>query len=97
VALHVYPEDNTGELAFVFVSPAHENQGIGRKLVQFAENRARELQLARLVTLSTQAFTWFQSKAGFQEGTPDDLPPVRREKYDVSGRHSKVLVKTLSA
>jgi len=97
VALHVYPEDNTGELAFVFVSPAHENQGIGRKLVQFAENRARELQLARLVTLSTQAFTWFQSKAGFQEGSPDDLPPVRREKYDVSGRHSKVLVKTLSA
>ena len=97
VALHVYPESKTGELAFVFVSPAHENQGIGRKLVQFAENRARELQLARLVTLSTQAFTWFQSKAGFQEGTPDDLPPLRREKYDVSGRHSKVLVKTLSA
>ena len=97
VALHVYPEDNIGELAFVFVSPAHENQGIGRKLVQFAENRARELQLARLVTLSTQAFTWFQSKAGFQEGTPGDLPPERREKYDVSGRHSKVLVKTLSA
>ncbi|MFZ9854812.1 MAG: amino-acid N-acetyltransferase [Limisphaerales bacterium] len=97
VALHVYPEDNIGELAFVFVSPAHENQGIGRKLVQFAENRARELQLARLVTLSTQAFTWFQSKAGFQEGAPSDLPPERREKYDVSGRHSKVLVKTLSA
>lgn len=96
VALHVYPEDNTGELAFVFVSPAHENQGIGRKLVQFAENRARELQLARLVTLSTQAFTWFQSKAGFQEGSPADLPPARREKYDASGRHSKVLVKTLT-
>ncbi len=96
VALHVYPEDNTGELAFVFVSPAHENQGIGRKLVQFAENRARELQLARLVTLSTQAFTWFQSKAGFQEGSPSDLPPDRREKYDASGRHSKVLVKTLT-
>lgn len=96
VALHVYPEDNTGELAFVFVSPAHENQGIGGKLVQFAENRARELHLARLVTLSTQAFTWFQSKAGFQEGSPADLPPVRREKYDASGRHSKVLVKSLA-
>ncbi|MFM7214152.1 MAG: amino-acid N-acetyltransferase [Verrucomicrobiota bacterium] len=96
VALHVYPEDKIGELAFVFVSPAHENQGIGRKLVQFAENRARELQLARLVTLSTQAFTWFQSKAGFHEGSPADLPPARREKYDSSGRHSKVLVKTLT-
>lgn len=97
VALHVYPEDNIGELAFVFVSPAHENQGIGRKLVQFAENRARELQLARLVTLSTQAFTWFQSKAGFHEGSPSDLPAARREKYDSSGRHSKVLVKALTA
>ena len=30
--------------------------------------------------LSTQAFTYFQSKAGFVEGTPEDLPPARREK-----------------
>ena len=29
------------------------------------------------------------------EGTPDDLPPVRREKYEQSGRNSKVLVKKL--
>jgi len=29
------------------------------------------------------------------EGTPDDLPPARREKYDQSGRNSKVLVKKL--
>jgi amino-acid N-acetyltransferase len=45
--------------------------------------------------LSTQAFTYFQSKAGFVEGSPDDLPPARREKYDQSGRNSKVLVKKL--
>jgi amino-acid N-acetyltransferase len=48
-----------------------------------------------LLTLSTQAFTYFQSKGGFIEGTPDDLPPVRREKYDASGRNSKVLLKKL--
>ncbi|MEI9864823.1 MAG: hypothetical protein WDN00_09770 [Limisphaerales bacterium] len=48
-----------------------------------------------LLTLSTQAFTYFQSKGGFAEGTPDDLPPSRREKYDQSGRNSKVLVKKL--
>ncbi|MSU36274.1 MAG: amino-acid N-acetyltransferase [Pedosphaera sp.] len=95
VALHVYPEFNKGELGFLFVSPAHENQGIGRKLVQFAETKARELGLAELVTLSTQAFTWFQGKAGFVEGTADDLPPARREKYETSGRNSKVLVKRL--
>ncbi len=96
VALHVYPEENTGELAFLFVSPAHENQGIGGKLVQFVESRARELGLRNLVTLSTQAFTWFQSKAGFQEGSAADLPSVRRERYDASGRRSKVLIKRLA-
>jgi amino-acid N-acetyltransferase len=95
VALHLYPEQNKGELAFLFVNPSHENQGIGRKLVQFVETKARELGVAELITLSTQAFTWFQGKAGFVEGSPDDLPPHRRERYDSSGRHSKVLVKKL--
>ena len=95
VALHVYPEQSKGELACLYVNPSHENQGIGRKLIQFTESKARELNLNELLTLSTQAFTYFQSKGGFAEGTPDDLPPARREKYDQSGRNSKVLVKKL--
>ena len=95
VALHIYAEQQKGELASLFVNPAHENQGIGRKLIQFVESKARETGLKELITLSTQAFTYFQSKAGFAEGTPDDLPPGRREKYDQSGRNSKVLVKKL--
>ncbi|HEX5218611.1 MAG TPA: amino-acid N-acetyltransferase [Verrucomicrobiae bacterium] len=95
VALHLYPEQKKGELACLYVSDAHENQGIGRKLIQFVESKARELALEELITLSTQAFTYFQSKGGFSEGTPDDLPPSRREKYDQSGRNSKVLVKKL--
>jgi len=95
VALHVYPEQSKGELAFLYVNASHENQGIGRKLIQFVENKARETGLNELLTLSTQAFTYFQSKGGFSEGKPDDLPPVRREKYDQSGRNSKVLVKKL--
>ncbi len=95
VALHSYPEHKKAELAFLYVSPLHENQGIGRKLIQFVENKARELGFNELVALSTQAFTYFQSKGGFIEGSPDDLPPARREKYDQSGRKSKVLVKKL--
>jgi amino-acid N-acetyltransferase len=95
VALHVYPEHKKGELACLYVSASHENQGIGRKLIQFVENKAREMGLGELLTLSTQAFTYFQSKGGFAEGTPDDLPPARREKYEQSGRNSKVLVKKL--
>ena len=44
----------------LYVSAAHENQGIGRKLIQFVENKARELGLDELLALSTQAFTYFQ-------------------------------------
>jgi amino-acid N-acetyltransferase len=95
VALHCYPDTGQGELACLCVNPSHENQGIGRKLIQFVENKARELALKELITLSTQAFTYFQSKAGFQEANPDDLPAARREKYEQSGRKSKILLKKL--
>jgi amino-acid N-acetyltransferase len=95
VALHVYPEQSKGEMGYLYVSPSHENQGIGRKLIQFVESKARELGLGELIALSTQAFNYFMSKGGFVEGTPDDLPPARREKYEQSGRKSKVLVKKL--
>lgn len=96
VALHCFPESGKAEIACLYVSPSHENQGIGKKLIQFLENKAREIGLSEILALSTQAFTYFQSKGGFIEGTPDDLPPGRREKYDASGRNSKVLVKRLN-
>jgi len=95
VALHVYPAQQKGELASLYVNPSYENQGIGRKLIQFVENKALETGLTELITLSTQAFTYFQSKGGFVEGTIDDLPPERRDRYDQSGRNSKILVKKL--
>ena len=95
VALHSYAEQKKGELAFLYVSPSHENQGIGKKLTQFAENKAREQGFLEIFALSTQAFTYFQSKGGFSEGTADDLPPARREKYEQSGRNSKILIKRL--
>ena len=65
VALEVYPDSGKGELASLYVSASHENQGIGRKLILFVENRARQLGLTELLALSTQAFTYFQSKGGF--------------------------------
>jgi amino-acid N-acetyltransferase len=95
-ALHVYPEQNAGEVASVFVDGRYENQGIGGKLIRYAENLARAKGLATLFCLSTQAVPFFINKGGFRLGTPDDLPPVRREKYDQSGRKSAVLVKQLT-
>jgi amino-acid N-acetyltransferase len=97
IALHAYADEGKGELACLCVRPSHENQGIGRRMVQFVEARAREAGLGALFALSTQTFNFFQSKAGFAEGSPEDLPGTRRERYEQSGRRSKVLVKTLES
>ncbi|MBV9464243.1 MAG: amino-acid N-acetyltransferase, partial [Verrucomicrobiae bacterium] len=95
IALHSYPNENTGELACLYVSPSHENSGIGKRLSHYVEGVARERGYSKLIALSTQAFTYFQKKCGFVEGTIEDLPLDRREKYEQSGRNSKILIKHL--
>jgi amino-acid N-acetyltransferase len=95
-ALHHYPEQNQAELACVFVDPRYENQGIGGKLIAFIEAQARQRGVGTLFCLSTQAINYFIQKGGFSLGTPDDLPPARRELYDRSNRRSQVLVKKLT-
>jgi amino-acid N-acetyltransferase len=94
-ALHEYAGEGMGEVASVFVDGRYENQGIGGKLIQYAEAVARGKGLRTLFCLSTQAANWFVQKGGFRLGTPDDLPAARRERYEQSGRRSKVLVKAL--
>jgi amino-acid N-acetyltransferase len=95
IAVHMYPEEHKAEMASVCVDPRYENQGIGGRLVQFAEGQARARGALEVFCLSTQAYTFFSQKGGFQLGTPDDLPPARRERYEKSGRRSQVLVKKL--
>ncbi len=96
VALHVQPGGESAELACLSVSAAHENIGIGQKLMLFAEKEAHERGIKTIFLLSTRAFNYFQQKGGYKEGSPSDLPPARREKYEISGRNSKVLVKQLA-
>jgi amino-acid N-acetyltransferase len=96
-AIHVFPEQNRAELACLRVDSRYENRGIGAKLMSYGEDRARQRAVDMLFCLSTQAFNFFQQKGGFRPGTPDDLPPGRRERYDRSGRRSMVLVKSLKA
>jgi len=95
-ALHQYPSEGKAELACVCVDARYENQGIGGKLMQYAESVARARGVAELFCLSTQAFNYFQQKGGFGPGTPDDLPPPRRDRYERSGRRSLVLKKRLT-
>jgi amino-acid N-acetyltransferase len=96
VALHIEPGGEQAELACLSVSGAHENMGIGQKLMTFAEEAARQKGVKTIFLLSTRTFNYFQQKGSYKEGSPDDLPPARREKYDQSGRNSKVLVKTIA-
>jgi amino-acid N-acetyltransferase len=96
VAVHIQPDGEKAELACLSVSGAHENIGIGQKLMTFAEEAAKQKGVKTIFLLSTRAFNYFQQKGGYKEGSPDDLPPARREKYDQSGRNSKVLVKSLA-
>jgi amino-acid N-acetyltransferase len=96
VALHPYLPEKKIELASLAVSPAHEHRGIGTKLAMRAEAIARDTGAESLFCLSTQAFTFFQHKLGYIEGSVSDLPASRRDKYEQSGRNSKILLKSLT-
>ncbi len=96
IALHPYREEGKAELACLYVSKTQENAGYGRKLMTFVENLARSEGFKEMFALSTQAFVYLQQKGGFHEAGTDALPIGRREKYEQSGRHSKVLVKPLA-
>ncbi len=96
VAMYQYPEYKMAELACLYVSRSNENQGLGRKLMSFVENLARERGFSKLIALSTQAFVYLQQKGGFTEVGPEILPPVRRAKYESSGRNSRILIKNLT-
>ncbi len=93
VAVHYYPEHKLAELACLYIRSAHENAGHGRKLVTFAERKARERGATRMIALSTQAWRYFEQKCGFHPATLDDLPPDRRRKLEASGRNSRVMIK----
>jgi len=97
VAVHAYPDQKMAELACLYVNKSHSDQGYGRKLIAFAESLALSKGAEKIFALSTQAFAYFQQKGGYTEAPPEALPPVRREKYEASGRNSKILVKPLPA
>jgi len=94
-SLHFFLQERKAELACVCVDPKYENQGIGAKLMQFAETQARSQGAAELFCLSTQTFNYFVQKGGYRQGTIDDLPLERRDRYEKSGRRSQILTKRL--
>jgi amino-acid N-acetyltransferase len=94
VALAFYADKpDVAEVGSLYVQPFHHRRGIGKKMVEFACLEAKRRGAKRVFALSTQAFTFFTSIAGFTETTKDALPEARRHLYDQSGRNPRVMVK----
>ena len=92
-ALHEY-SGSTAEIAALAVEEGRANHRVGRKLVEYLIQRARRRGLRRLFVLTTQTADWF-SELGFDQGSVGDLPPERREAYDLK-RRSRVLILDLT-
>ena len=94
-ALHQFPTEKKAEIACVCVDPRHENQGIGAKLIKYAEEQARALGFDDAV-LPVHAGVQLLRAEGRLPARHARRPaagPPRR--YDRSGRKSQVLVKPL--
>ncbi|MDD2768431.1 MAG: amino-acid N-acetyltransferase [Methylococcus sp.] len=92
-ALHEFPAEAMGEFACLALHPDYRGERRGERLLEFVEQRARRLGLARLCALTTQAMQWFRER-GFEPASPAELPAERRKAYNPE-RNSQVLVKIL--
>ncbi len=88
-ALHTY-ENGYCEIAAIAVGANYKDAGVGEAVVNFLIEKAKKQKAKKLFLLTTQASDWFYS-FGFKDGSVEDLPPSKREKYDIR-RHSKIMV-----
>jgi len=82
--------NDSAEIYSIAVDSSYESMGVGKKIISFLVTRAVEQKFNTLFLLTTQTTDWFINR-GFREGTVDDLPEVKREKYNTK-RMSRVLL-----
>lgn len=87
-ALHRY-STGEAEIAAIAIDPKYEELGIGRRIVLYLMDRAREEGLPAVFVLTTQTSDWFES-IGYERVGVKELPPEKRERYNVE-RNSIVL------
>ncbi|MDA3950490.1 MAG: amino-acid N-acetyltransferase [Spirochaeta sp.] len=87
-ALHRY-NNGEAEIAAIAVDPMFEELGIGRRIVLYLMERAREAHLPAVFVLTTRTGDWFES-IGYERVSVNELPQEKRERYDVD-RNSIVL------
>ncbi|MEX2444581.1 MAG: GNAT family N-acetyltransferase [Alkalispirochaeta sp.] len=87
-ALHTYA-NGEAEIAALAVDTRYEELGIGRRIVLYLMERAREQRLAAVFVLTTRTSDWFES-IGFVRIGVDRLPAEKRRRYDMD-RNSIIL------
>lgn len=95
VRLSAFARSNTMELGSVYVQSAYQGRNIGKALVDYACDLAKQEGKRKIVALTTQAYGFFKKVCGFVDGELKDLPPALRTAAQTSGRNSKILVKSL--
>jgi amino-acid N-acetyltransferase len=87
-ALHEYA-NGEAEIAALAVDSRYEEFGIGRKIVLYLMEQARERRLPAVFVLTTRTSDWFES-IGFVRVGVSALPVEKRQRYDVD-RNSIIL------
>lgn len=93
-AMHLH-EGQLGEIAAIAVNRSQQAAGIGRSVMEYQIERAKNLGLVRLFLLTTQALDWF-AKIGFKVGGLEHLPEAVRARYNTE-RNSKVMYMDLES
>ena len=87
--------EGAAELASLHVQPFYQGHDVGTRMVDFIVREAKKRGYKRLFALSTKSAPFFSDVCNFTEVPPTELPKTRQEKYEKSGRHSKVFVMML--
>ncbi|MDR0684147.1 MAG: amino-acid N-acetyltransferase [Spirochaetaceae bacterium] len=80
--------DGQAELAALAADKMYSSMNIGRRIVHYLIDKARNLGMRRVLVFTTKTQDWFEL-LGFREAGIESLPCLRRENYDYK-RMSKI-------
>jgi amino-acid N-acetyltransferase len=93
-ALYPFVEEKMAEMACFSIDASMQGAGLGTRILNHMEQRAKTAGLTHLFVLTTRAAHWFL-KNGFVAGDVDDLPDNKKQIYNWQ-RRSQIFIKKLS-
>ncbi len=92
-ALHLNLDHHYGAIACLAIHHDYQRSSRGNRLLEYINQKAKELALKKLYVLSTQTMHWFIER-GFLSSAINQLPDQLKSLYNPE-RNSKVLVKEI--